>query len=509
MKIFVIALCSYMGCVFTAFADSFIGDELGHEVNLKNDTIIHDNVWFKPSIVNINMPIELLNHGYVDTEFVVCSHCEVKIKNYGDFKADFDLGTGATVVQVVSDVMDLKPIVTNVKYTLLIDGVNGIELGGLLNPGVLNAIVINDSVVDINNFDFIDVTGLELHGDVVFVTNDLSDLYDVAINNVTGDASVRFQTDNTDPMYSDVGYIENNQLVVKRVRETDYVKVLNSDTGVFLNALRIVNPNDMLLKSLDAVTDLDDLYDVMARSVRFNPDLLLQSVRIINAFDGFELDNKAGTHAKVDFVYSDNFYSYAAKMGIVLDVADVNLGAEFRVGNINYESDLDSFMGVHYGARVYANYVMENNWWLRGDIHVTKLDSDIGGVFYDNHVINNPSVLLINGIADLGYRYKTHDLFYVAPFVGVVASKYLIEGLSGTDVCLRSGVGLGYENDMWGIKYNYDVRIGANSDDGIDGAVRIGFWSEYDMLGGDAEFGVVRMFDTVSYRVSITGRVQF
>ena len=47
------------------------------------------------------------------------------------------------------------------------------------------------------------------------------------------------------------------------------------------------------------------------------------------------------------------------------------------------------------------------------------------------------------------------------------------------------------------------------SQDVMRGVARIGFWSAYDMIGGNTEFSVVRMFDTLSYKMSIVGRLRF
>ena len=510
MKFYALAFAFLVMSHGAVCADSFMGDVTADFINLNADTVIGENVRFEPDVVNVNRTIDLINNGLVNTDFVVCERCEFRILNHGDFSANFNLGMDATLVQVVSGVDDFNPIVSNVKYTLMIDGADNIYLNAGVNAGALNKLVIQNSIVDINNFDFRNLDELDLFGDIVFVVDDLSDMYDVPIvNNVSVNGRIYFQSDVNNPLFADVGYIDDGRLFVKRVRETDYVKVLNSKAGLFLNNLRAKNPDDGLLKYMDSAMHIDALRDAMMRSVRFNPSVLGNIIEIINSFDKFLFKTDAGIYVDGNLVWSDNFYSYGVNLGGVDRIGDVDVAINMRVGNIEYETELDNFTGVYYGLNLNAKYLMKNNFWVRGLVDVTRFDFDTGDVFYENRVINNPSAVSINAVADFGYRYALIDSLYIAPFVGIDMSNYRMESVTDGIMHARGGVMVGYQYEMMGIKYNYDAMFDVASQDVMRGVARIGFWSAYDMIGGNTEFSVVRMFDTLSYKMSIAGRLRF
>lgn len=508
MKLFYLAILINLCGACAAFADSFMGDEAGELVCLNANTIVGDDVNFMPGVVDVERSLLFENYGHVNSEFAVCSHCKFRIVNHGDFVANFSLADGAMIEQVVRDVDELNPIVSDTEYTLFVDGTDEISLNGVLGNSDIGTIVIRDSVVNINDTDFSGVAGIELRGDVVFMADDLSGLYDaVVINNVSGDGRVRFHSRAENPMYADVGYIDDGNLYVKRVRETDYVKVLKNDVGVFLNNLRISNPGDGLLRVLDSAVDMDALRDAMERSVRFNPDVLENVTKVINSFYRFGFENEIGIGAGV--VAGENFYSYGVDVGATGNVGAVKVAANVRAGDIEYKSDVDKFTGAYFGLNLRAEYAMKNNLWIRGVADVARFDFDIGDVFYENHVVSNPSVVSINGAVDFGYWYVPVDSFYVMPFVGFDASNYKTDDMNNVGMCARGGVGAGYGYEMMGIKYNYDFVVGMDSENAMHGTGRIGFWSQYDMMGGDAKFSVVRMFDAMAYHVSIAGRVSF
>lgn len=508
MKLFYLAILISLCGVCAAFADSFMGDETGESVCLNANTVVGDGVNFMPAVVDIERSLMFENYGRVNSEFVVCSHCKLRIVNYGDFVAGFSLTDGAMIEQLVRNADELNPIVTDTKYSLMIDGTDEISLNGVLGNADIGTIVIKDSVININNADFSNVAGIELRGDVVFVGDDLSGLYDaVVINNVSGDGRVRFHSRAENPMYADVGYVEDGNLYVKRVRETDYVKILKNDVGAFLNNLRLVKPDDGLLDALDSAVDMNALRDVMGRSVRFNPDVLENIAEIINAFYRFGFDNDIGVGAGV--VVGENFYSYGADVRMVGAVGGIKVAANVRAGDVKYKSELDDFVGAYFGLNLRAEYTMKNNFWIRGVADIARFDFDVGDVFYGNHVISNPSVVSVNGAVDFGYRYVMNDSFYVAPFVGFDALNYKTDDMNNVGIRARAGIGAGYEYEMMGIKYNYDFIVGIDSENAAHGTVRVAFWSDYDTMGGDAKFSVVRMFDTVAYQVSIAGRVSF
>jgi hypothetical protein len=433
------------------------------------------------------------------------------IYNRGDFVADFDLGNNARVVQVVSNATEWNPIETDVKYTLVIDGVKNFGTYGVFNGGVLENVILKDSVLRMSDIDFVDGTHVYLRGDIVFIIDDLSGLYGVpVIDNVSGDGNVRIASEHAHPLYADVGYVIDNQLFVKRVRETDYKKIFANDMGVFLNNLRRQNPDDGLLQALDAAKDMNALNDIMGRSVRMNRDLLLRSVRVLGGLNNmFPNAVRTGFDVNFDGVLSDDFYSYAVGAGISGGFDRFKLGMGVYVGNVEYVTELDEFVGMYYGLNLGAEYLMQNNLFVRGAMNVMRFDFDIGDAFYNDEVINNPSVIYAGSMADFGYRYNFADSFYAAPFVGLDVIGINVTDVLDIDVRGRVGVDVGYMYQLFGISYDYGVGINANSDNEFMANVRAGFWSEYDGAGANVDLTVSRMFGVCSYKMSIGGKLWF
>lgn len=510
MKLFSAVLCLWCMCMSGAVADSFVGDEFSTVINITTDSVVYENVLFRPRLVNVDDTVDFINNGRVYTTFSICDGCQMLIYNRGDFVADFIMGDNARVIQVVSDATEWMPIETDVKYTLMIDGASVVGKSGVFNSSMLTDVVLKDSVLNLSDIDFVDGINVRLCGDVVFVVDDLSGLYDTPIMcNVSGDGRVRFVANSVNPLYSDVGYLIDNQLFVRRVRETDYKKIFDNDMGLFLNNLRGQYPDDGLLRALDVAPDMDALRGVMARSVRMNPDLLLRPVRILGGFDKFVGGIRTGVGTNFDVVLSDDFYSYGVDARFVGNFDGLEFGIGLHVGDMEYESDLDSFNGLYYGLNASANYLMENNLFVRGATNVMRFDFDMGDVFYNDEIINNPSVVYVGGVMDFGYRRDFPDSFYVAPFLGLDVVGTVVADISDIDIRGRVGVDAGYTYQMLGIGYDYGVGINANSDKEMMVKTYAGFWSDYDGVGADIAVAVVRMFDVSSYQLSIDARFVF
>lgn len=102
MKLFFVALWGWVACISGAFADSFIGDEFSANVDISTDSVVYENVMFRPGVVNVNDTLDFVNNGRVNTTFSVCDGCQIFIHNRGDFVADFSLGNNSRVIQVVA-----------------------------------------------------------------------------------------------------------------------------------------------------------------------------------------------------------------------------------------------------------------------------------------------------------------------------------------------------------------------------------------------------------------------
>lgn len=215
MKIFPVVLSVWCAYISGAVADSFVGDEFSAHIDITTDSVVYENVFFKPGHVDVNDTIKFVNNGRVNTSFSICDGCEIFILNRGEFTADFVLENNAKVIQVVSSADEWNPIDADVKYTLKIDGTDRLNLVNGFNGDAFNNIILKDSVLNISDVLAMNGVNIDLQGDVVLVADDLMGLYDVPIiGNVSGDGRVRVVNKNPDVLYSDVVFLFDDKLFV-------------------------------------------------------------------------------------------------------------------------------------------------------------------------------------------------------------------------------------------------------------------------------------------------------
>ena len=67
MKLFPVVLSVWVACMSGAVADSFIGDEFSAHVDIATDSVVYENVLFRPGLVNVNDTLDFENNGRVYT----------------------------------------------------------------------------------------------------------------------------------------------------------------------------------------------------------------------------------------------------------------------------------------------------------------------------------------------------------------------------------------------------------------------------------------------------------
>ena len=504
MKLFSICFIVCSLGIMTASADSFVGDVYGRYVDVGMDTVVYEKVSFKPDYMNVSGTIEFVNNGNVDTEIHICKGCDFYVRNRGDFKANFLLEPDADIIQIVSDVDELNPIASDAEYTLMFDGFNG----SLADVELTGSVVLKNSVLDLD-----DLTGahsVELIGDNVLVVDDVAGMNGPVLKaDMSGNGRVRLETDNTDPLYADVGVIKDGKLFVLHQRETDYEKVFKNDMGIFFNNLRHKNQADGLLQAMDNATDMRKMKQIMDKSVRLNPDVARNVGRVVREFYRNGPGLMGGLGLGTDFIYSDDFYLCGVGGRFNSDLFGVELNVAMQAGQIKYQNNLDEFDGLYYGINLSARYQMDSNLFVRGIMDFSRIDINVGDVFYDDKSIENPSVASLGGGFDVGYGYSIGDSFYLSPYVGVDILSDSLENDTRIDFAIRGGADVGYLYEVLGIKYDYVVGVVVDTDDKFMATARVGFLSKYDRAGANINLATLRFYDVWSYQVSVGVKFTF
>lgn len=489
-------------------------DIWGSQKTFYNDFFVEKDITVAPTDLYLAQSMFVQNSGLIRTNIHVCDRCEVYVQNSGVIDSNFILGQDVNLYQVVFGQQDLNDIGTTEPYTVLVDSDDVLTLSDLISvSGDAKRVFIENTKINIDSVPDNRSVLVDIGDNVIFLIDDATDFQnDVLLDNVSGGWSVRFEENNSDPMFSVAGQIDNGRLSIKRVRETDYAVVFDgADCGDFLNNLRIYGGGEKLFLYLDNAMDMNELNNIMSRSVRFNSDVLLQPVQTLYAFDMLKYDFLVGgSGADLFGVMSEDFLMYGLNLKYVNNISDdflVGVGARF--GKIEYGSDLDDFGGLMYGLDLNLKYKFYDNAFVRTDIMAAKSDFDVNMVFYNNKIISEPSVLSGYVLTDFGYKFDLSDSFYLTPYLGVVADYYKLSTVSDFNMYMRLGTDFGYTFEFLGVRYNYDARISVNDFSDVMLSAHVGAWSDIDALGGDITLSAVSISDTISYALSINLRLMF
>lgn len=508
-----IFICLFCCLGLDANANIIVSSDVVGVAKTWNDNVtVSENVVVMPDSINIGKTISIENRGRIESDIYVADNRDLFIKNTGVWNSDVFLGNGAKLYQVISTPEQITDLNLSADYTVVVNANTEINLSDVIGiSNNANSVVLSGGVYDLNGFVDTYAGNLQLYDEIIMKIDNLDCLYnDVLMNNVVGNGRVRFKTMMTDVLFADVGVIRDGNLYVVKIRETDYGKILNNDTGDFLNMLRLNNPNSKLLDKLDSMTDMNGINRVLNESVRFNPDMLIRPMRILNSDSGVPMGNVKNIGLKFNAIMADQFDAYTADVSIGIKLSDkLNVTADANVGKLDFVGKVDDYDANIYGINLGLNYSHDENWFVMANVRVNKMDTDLDSVLYNGHFYSNPSV--IGGVAkiDLAYKVGLFDNAWIAPMIGVGAEIYKVADSNITDAFVRTGVVAGYNFDMMGTDYNYYGKIESTADYGYVVSVGMGFWSHYDGAGGFAELTTIHAFDTDAYKVSVGAKFWF
>lgn len=512
MKPVLILLFLFLFPVAGMCADVINGSVWFGNKYVSSDFVIGTGVVYAPDSLSVTETINLVNNGELKTDIYLCDRCDLLVRNRGKIESNFYLGDSAKLVQVVMNNADMVAGDFGVPYSVKIKNSDNLSLAHVIDfANMADNIILNNSILDINGVAAGIEQSITIEGDVIFKVDDLGGLYDaVFMKNISGNGVVYLVSNNTDVLYSDVAYIRDGNLVFTRVREIDYSKIFGDDLGRFLDSVRIRDVNDKLISALDGANDLDGLHHVMNKSARLNPNVLSHFMRVIGGVFRDDYVSELGVVLNPIVGWSDDFYMKGLNFRYVADVVEkLRLGVVGRVGDIEYESDVDEFLGQFYGVGLMAEYVAENNLFVRGGFDILRYVFDIDYAFYDNDIVTKPVGIGIYLETDIGYKFKIGDSFCFMPFVGAGADYTDVEKYQSRRNYGLVGMDISYDYDMLGIKYNYGVGVNADTDLEFDFMGRVGFWGDVDGVGGNLSVGVVSIADIMAYKISVNARAIF
>lgn len=516
MKVLGVALfCTVvLGMPNCGFGLDVIDYNLHGAVNVfDDDVIILENVIVSPDKLVVDGFVVVENHGDIQTDIFVSDGSRLVLRNTGKINSVFNLGNMAVLYHKITNKDEMKAVDINANYTTFVESAETLSLTGVMDvANNSDKVYIQNTVINIDGIPCDTQKRVELGDSVTFVLGDITGIYDgVLLDDVRGVTQANFIINNQNSLFSNYGYIENNKLHVRHVRETDYTKIFNSNLGVFLNSTRAAGKYDSLFVNLDNAMSFTELDAIMQDSVLFNPDKLFESLYILNALNfadrDFEYENLGG---EIFGFASDSFYAYGlgANFGFNLS-EDLSVYAMFQMGTLDYKEYLDMFSGSIYGLNIGAKYLFYSDMFVHGDIGLLALDTDIDAVFYDNKEIKQPWAKSWYINTDVGRLFRFDDFLSLTPFAGFRADYYSVDTYNDSKANLYIGTDVGFDTEFSGIKYFYSARGAFNTDMYFMLNGKIGIWSVVDAMGGDLSASISNTGNVLSYKVALNTRIAF
>ena len=493
--------------------DYLYGNKSGALWTIYKDVVVMDGVSVSVDTVKIPENVYLINKGNISSDVFVDAGTVVYLQNSGVMSGNVYLASDAILYQVIKSNDDITKLnVESGKYILYIDNVNGLNLGDVVEnvSDCRNIVLENSHVIWSDGLKYLNV---EFVGDVLI---DLSNvdlfLEEPIINNVAGVGGLTLVSSNLNSMYVLETSLQDGAVFAKLVRETDYTKIFNNETGVFLNNLRTDGIDRKFMDKMDVVSNMHEMKHLMKQSVRFSPNKMMNPVGVFNVFEMMAQRDDAMSYtngAGVFYIGANDFDIYAIRANAIVNVNDaLSIVASVYGGVLEFVNDINEYSGVLYGTSFGLNYDTDF-LFVHGALGVSVANFDIGPVIVNNKTTENPSGFSWYGMLDAGHKFEIDSRFYVAPFAGVNFDSLYVSDLGKDNIALHLGTDFGVSNEIMGLRYDYGIRVFADSVSRMHTYLRIGVTSVEDMAGIEAGVGLVKDDLYSSYKISIGGHLSF
>ena len=503
------ALITYLFVYFQAGAQDVIyNDIVGDDIDVVHDLIVTDTGSIDFETINICKSVFVTNSGKITGDINVHAGSTLYIQSSGSVNSDFTLGDNSAVVQVVNSKKDLKNINFNVEYSLLVSAKDGVSLNQIMSMGAdAKEIVFNESVLKLDALKVLrlsSITGpkIKLVGNNILYVDAVLENQPI-LSNVTGDGIIYMYDNSLSPLYAIQSYVKNGNVFGKIVRETDYSKILKSPMGEFLDDLRIDEPNNKLLPVMDSANNFEDLYKIMSDSVKLNPIKLIEPIRVLNDFSSLFTEGDSGyTYGVLPiFIYSDAFYTYGGK--VILSPAilnDVKLSMSIYTAYTAFSDYVNDFNATTNGAELFAGYE-KNLYSIDLMLGASLTHFDVGDVFDEGLIVNNPSGLSVYSYANIGRKFLLEEDLVIKPFINVGADYVKVSSQKDTDLDTGAGAEISFLYDDFDISYEYGAKIRALVSGQVGASFNMTFISDIDGLAGSIELGTLYDNDDFAYGI--------
>ena len=517
MKNLVSVLLIFVMLSGSANALDLLGNTIiGGNYNVSEDVTVHNGVSFEAHDINILDSLRISNFGEIHGGITVGSNRTLELENAGVFDANVSLQSGARLIQVISSNATLTDIGLVANYDVVVRNVDGIRLDQVLMVADgANTITFDSSTLSAGNMvGFSPLNDIRLSGDIILRFDNVTNANLLLFHNVSGDGVVHVDSYALDKLHVFETYKINQDIFVRLTRSTDYARILNNDMGRFLNNLRASGMDNKLFSKLDIAETMDELSNILSHSVRTNPIKLMQPISLLYSYKSLEsmhIDDFTVFGVEPIMIYSSDVFMGGIRPNISLNATDdLHLKLSGYVLDIDYADDINEYAGMSFGIDADVQYNVPDNDFVRMHVGIGKSYFDIGPVFAENKVVNNPDGISAYAITEFGHRFNIWGGYKLSPFVAAGAEYIVISNTKDTNIYGIGGSDIGYEYEFDGLRYNYSGRFIVRTDGTYGCGFNLSIWSIIDAAGADVHIGTIYNDDFgMSFNAMLNGRFRF
>ncbi len=475
--------------------------------DIYDDVVIDTDTYIDFEHLNINESVSIRNMGHINASINICDNCVVYLQNSGLLYGNFNFESGAKLIQVIENTSDITDI--GINAPVLVQNANMIKTSAIASTGTDSIILDNATLlydgVGLSNVDFADNV-------IVYINDTTIDTSNPIITNIDNAAGIQIHALNYSPLFSvHTDYIDKDVFAMI-VRETDYAKILQNNTGKFLNILRQYESGDKLFTALDSAGSMDQLYSIMDASVKLNPINLMNPVRLFNRMETlFPVTSiQNGFSTSSIFMSGKGFDIYGARAFATgaFERIQINIGG--YIGVMDYADSINEYMAMMYGANIAARYDINDVYFARALAGITGAMFDAGMVLGGTDDISEqPLGHSLYGALDMGMKMDLLADIHTDLFVGLDFDNATILGNADLDLRGRIGADISYDFEALDIQYSYGMGFRMSNNLFMGAGVYIGFFAPWDCVGGMFRADVMQYEHGFSYRIGIDATLSF
>ncbi|MDE5615862.1 MAG: autotransporter domain-containing protein [Alphaproteobacteria bacterium] len=509
MKPYIITMC-IMQVTSPAMVDYFEHDMHSDVFNIIDNTVIGDDAWLDFSQVNIAASSYIQNNGFISGDIFIGEGLDVYFKNSGHIDGEIQLGPNAHLTQIITSNQNITAINVDGNYDIVIYKANNLQWSDMQQiSATADKIVLVDSQIIMSPETIFRMRGIPVPIELIGSNNLYIKLENFDFNTpvlwrVTGNGTLHLHADNISPLYALQSVIRNGDLYADLIRETDYFKILGTETGNFLNSIRTINPNDNLLLKLDRATDMSQLYNIMNKSMRLNTGRLARPVQTFNRhIDILRLSNDMSQpfYFAPFGVLGNNISAYGLRVGININATNTTqISVAANAANMTFSDGIDDYSANLVGGDITFRY---NDKHIFADLNTTFTAAQMitPALQYGAAMTNNPTGLAGAVRLDLGPRFSFGNNFSITPTIGMVA-EYASVLRSDSGLSARGGLSARFIHQTGDLKYIYQARFVANNRNAIQASAHLSMAAPDDDVTVSGGIGLLQDEMGMSYNIS-------